>query len=236
MTLYAYCVRRCGDPPPEAGVRGVEGAEVVLLEGARLGLWASPVEHPPRPEPERLRAHDRVVRAALRTATPLPLRFGATFPDAGAALAALSAREAELLATLRRVEGRVEVGVAVLWDAAAERERLLAERPELRPEPGKPSGGREYLERRRREQALEGALRERAAGLLQSVAEHLAGVDPSAAEARSVLAGPELAGAVAHLVRREHLFSYRETALRAGEGLPGARLRLSGPWAPYSFV
>jgi hypothetical protein len=236
MTLYAYCVRRRGDPPPEPGLRGIGGAEVVRVEGDALGLWASRVEAVPAPGPERLREHDRVVRAALRTCTPLPLRFGAAFPDAGAALAALEPRAAELLAALERVAGRVEMGVTLHWEAEAERARLLAGDPGLRPLPGPPSGGREYLETRRREHALERALRRRAEALLEAASERLRALVPDAPEVRTVLPRPEVAGTLAHLVQKEQMFTYRHGAERAGTTLPAVTLRVSGPWAPYSFV
>jgi hypothetical protein len=236
MTLYAYCIRRRGDPPPEPGLRGIGGAEVRRVEGGELDLWVSEVAELPRPDAERLREHDRVVRAALRTRTPLPLRFGAAFPDAEGALAALSPRAAELLEALERVAGRVEVGVSLHWDAEAERERLLAARPDLRPLPGEPSGGREYLEARRRARAWEGALRARAEGLLEEASVRLRALVPDAPEARVVLPRPEVAGTLAHLVQREQMFTYRQGAERAGSALAGVTLRVSGPWAPYSFV
>ncbi|HEX7240322.1 MAG TPA: GvpL/GvpF family gas vesicle protein [Longimicrobiaceae bacterium] len=236
MTLYAYCVRRAGDPAPEAGLRGVDGGEVFAGERDGLGVWLSAVEAPPAPDRERVEAHDRVVRAALRTATPLPLRFGAVFVDEAAALDALAGRAEGLLAGLERVAGRVEMSVAALWDAAAERESLLAERPELRPAEGRPAGGRAYLEGKRRQRALEEALRARAEAVLDRVARRLAPAAGPAEEARSVLPRPDVAGTVAHLVRREESLAYREAAMAAGRGLPGVELRVSGPWAPYSFA
>lgn len=236
MTLYAYCVRRAGEPPPAAEARGVSGAEVSLVEGAGLGLWVSPVERPPGPTPEHLREHDRVVRHALRTRTPLPLRFGAAFADERAALAALEARSAELLASLERVAGRVEMGVTVLWDAGAERERLLTARPELRAPEEPPAGGRAYLEARRRERELEAALRGRAEALLEELSGCLADAVPGAEEARTILPRPETAGTLAHLVQKEGVAVYRDAVERAGRALSGVELRASGPWAPYSFA
>jgi len=236
MTVYAYCVRRAGDPPPEAAVRGIGGAEVYLRESGTIGVWLSELDATPEPAAEHLLAHDTVVRAALRSRTPLPLRFGAAFADEAAAFAALTAREGELREALARVDGRAEMAVTLLWDADRERERLLAERTDLRPPAGTPAGGRAYLEARRRAHALESALRDRAGALLDAVSGRLSAADSTALEARTVLPRPGVAGTLAHLVRREHLFTYRELAERAGEGLAGVMVRVSGPWAPYSFV
>lgn len=231
--LYAYCVRRAGEPGPDASLAGLDGAAVTLLEDARLGLWLSTLDRADS-KPERLREHDRVVRAALRSATPLPLRFGALLPGEPAALQLLAERRTEWLAALDRVAGRVEMGVTVAWNQQAERERILREHPELRADADTPSSGREYLERRRRERQLDELLRERAQALLARVSVMLeAGELP---ELRSLLGRPETAGTLAHLVPREAVAAYRRRLEHAREMLPEVTLTLSGPWAPYSFV
>jgi hypothetical protein len=45
-----------------------------------------------------------------------------------------------------------------------------------------------------------------------------------------------VAGTLAHLVQRDQLTRYLRHVDEAGKAVPRARLRLSGPWAPYSFV
>ncbi len=237
MILHAYCIRAAGEPPPGPEVRGIGGAEVVAVEAADgMSAWVSRLDAPPAPEPDRLREHDAVVRAALRTETPLPLRFGAAFEDEAALRAALAERRAELRASLERVRGRVEMGAALAWDAAAARERVLARRPELRPMAEKPATGRAYLEARRREHGLEAALREQAEALLERVSRAVAAALPEVVEARTTLPRPAITGTLAHLVRRGDVSAYREAVKRVAEELPEAEVRLSGPWAPYSFV
>lgn len=236
MILHGYCIRARGEAGPGPEVRGIGGAEVEVVEAGGVSAWVSRLDAPPAPEPDRLREHDRVVRAALRAETPLPLRFGAGFPDEEALRAALAERADALAASLERVRGRVEMGVTVRWDAAAARARLLAARPELRPAEEGPATGRAYLEARRREHALEDALREGAASLLERVARGLAPAVGDAAEARTVLPRPEVAGTLAHLVRRGDVSRYREAVRRAAGEVPAAEPHASGPWAPYSFV
>ncbi len=231
--LYAYCICRTGDAGPDYSLTGVDDAPVILLENTHLGVWLSESE-PVSPTPERLRQHDGVVQAALLTATPLPVRFGALFPDEAAVRQMLAAREAELLATLERVQGRVEMGVTIFWDVEQERARLLAERPDLRLPQEPPATGREYLERRRRARILEEELQRRAEELLEQVAAALESEsDPSM---RRLLPQPQVAGMVAHLVRREAVGSYRRRGARVRAMLPEVNLTISGPWAPYSFV
>ncbi len=231
MILYAYCIRAAGEPPPGPEVRGICGAEVLAVNAGGVSAWASRLDAPPAPEPDRLREHDAVVRAALRTETPLPLRFGTAFADEDALRAVLAERAAELLASLERVRGRVEMGATLGWDAAAARENVLARRPDLRPVAEKPATGRAYLEARRREHGLEAALRAEAEALVERVSRAVAAALPEVVEARTTLPQPDVAGTLAHLVGRDDVSAYREAVRDVA-----VELRVSGPWAPYSFV
>lgn len=235
MILHAYCIHAEGETPG-AEVRGIAGAEVRGVDAAGVCAWVSRLDAPAAPGVERAREHDGVVRAALASATPLPLRFGTVFEGEAALRAVLEERAPGLRSALERLRGRVETGIAVGWDADAARARILAGRPDLRPVEGRPASGRAYLEARRREHALEAALREAAEGLLSRVSLAVLGALPDAEEVRVTLPRPGVAGTLAHLVQRSGLIPYRETVRRAAEEVPEAELRLSGPWAPYSFV
>jgi hypothetical protein len=227
--LYAYCIAPADAPAPSEGLVGVDGAGVREVRDGALRLWLSEGGAAP-PTPERLRAHDRVVRAAMRVVTPLPVRFGTRFPDEDAARASLRERREELLASLDRVQGRVEMGVRVLWNEA-QREEAAVQLERQSPRNG---SGREYLEQRRREREAETGVRRRAEALLDSVEEVLA--DPEVPSVRSVLPRADIVGTLAHLVQRSALSQYRQRVEQARERLPEVALALSGPWAPYSFV
>lgn len=223
--LFAYCVRAAGDPPPPPALRGVQGRAVSLLGEGELAFWVSPGPLPAATV-EHLEAHDRVLRAALRSATPLPVRYGAaSFADEAAARAALREHAAPFAESLRRLAGHVEMGVRVEW---------LDPPPEEEAPEGPVRSGREYLERRRA--AVRGAASRRAAAerLLEQAASHFNSFPVQAV--RHVVADAQIAGSLAHLVHRSELERYRREAEGAREALPGCRLILSGPWAPYSFV
>lgn len=223
--LHAYCVRRAGDPPPDRELTGVDGSAVELLEAGGLGLWIS-AEAGGAATLQRAQEHDRVVRAALRSATPLPIRYGTRFADADRAAETLREKREEFLAALERVSGRVEMGIRVRWTAPDPR-GAGAPPPAAGP-------GRAYLEARRREREE----RERVRALAEEV---VVGVERRFAElelpaARLLLPEPGVAGTLAHLVRRSALRRYRERVAEARGELPHLELLLSGPWAPYSFV
>lgn len=221
--LAAYCVRRAGEPAPEPGLTGVGGEAVRLLETRTLGLWLSDVAGHGT-DPDRLRQHDAVVRAALESTTPLPLRFGTVLQDDDAAVGLLAARCDEFIAGLDRVAGRVEMGIRVLWERATP---AAAERQEVH-------SGTEFLEARRRELRVAEALRSEAEALLKAIDLCLAPL--ALPTVRTVLAQDDAAGTLAHLVHRSDLTRYLTDVDEARASLPRARLRLSGPWAPYSFV
>lgn len=222
--IRAYCIRRRGEPPPAEGLTGAGGAAVRLVEEGEIGAWIS-VANVGSGDVDSLRAHDAVVRAALRSATPLPVRFDTLYPDEHALRASLREAASSLQAALERVAGHVEMGVRVEW----------RERQEAAPsEKGAVASGREYLERRRREFAAHEAQRARATKLLDRVEARVA--PQGDLGVRTLLPAAGVAGSMAHLVHRQAVGVYRTRAAEAQAELPEVTLRVSGPWAPYSFV
>lgn len=231
--IYAYCVRRAGEPGPDAELQGLAGRPVRLIEGSDIGFWVSEGSALPA-TPERLREHDRVVRAALRSATPLPIRYGTgCFASEAEAREALRTRSEALRESLARVEGRVEMGVRVEWsppETAPEPPRGDADRTGGKTEP---QGGRAYLEARRVELKRVESVRTVAGAVLDRLEQELALEGVPAV--RTVLPRPEVAGLLAHLVLRSEVQRYNECVTRAARAMPEYRLTVSGPWAPYSF-
>lgn len=225
--LHAYCVRRTGQPGPDPGVRGLDGAPVHLLEEGPLGLWYSP-DCAPDVTASHLREHDRVVREALRTATPLPIRFGAgAFTSEADARRALAERADQLGVAIDRLAGTVEMGIRVAWTASA------PDPPGPAPGADRPAGGRAYLEARREALRAGEAVRLAANQALDRVERAMEmGPLPSV---RTLLPSPDTAGIVAHLVRRGDEERYVAAVAAAREALPDLRIAHSGPWAPYSF-
>lgn len=220
-----YCIRRRTDPPPPTDLRGIDGHSIHALEAGELAVWLS-AEAPGPATVERVRQHDAVVRAAMRTATPLPLRYGTRFADEAEAVRLLLARAAELEASLERVAGRVEMGLRVLWKEP----QPPASGTEAAADP--PHSGREYLERRRAEIRADEELQARAGLLLDRLDGHFPGIPV----VRTMGSDRGVVGSLAHLVQVDFLDPYRALVQSARDDLVEAGLVLTGPWAPYSFV
>ena len=127
MPTYLYCLRSDAVEPPD-GLTGVDGASVRVLESSSLVAWVSDVREKISPTVERVKSHDAVCAAALDSGeTPLPIRFGQSFPDDAAAISAIAAREPVLRDRLERIAGCVEIRVVVTEGRDAEVTERAAE-------------------------------------------------------------------------------------------------------------
>jgi hypothetical protein len=164
----------------------------------------------------------------MQIETPLPARFGQVVADHASLEHVVAPRRQALAAALESVAGTVEMTVRV---------RIPASPPaESSPDPASAAEGRgrRYLERvaaaQRREQnvrAEEQVVRERvrqAVGPLVR-AEAFAGTS----------AGSNVAS-LSHLVPRDRITAYRSAIQALRVDNPALSLRVTGPWAPYSFT
>ncbi|RSS62205.1 GvpL/GvpF family gas vesicle protein [Streptomyces sp. WAC07061] len=240
-----------------AGLRGVAGAAVALLapDGTAHGAPAFVVsrvrgaewgEEALRSRFEDLswlegtaRAHHHVIEELMGRTTVLPLRMATLYQDDQRALGALREQYdafAEGLALLAR---HAEYGVKVY----------------IRPDAGPPdpggtpaadedpvSPGKAYL-RARKAQHRAHEDRGRQAG---RAAERIA--DTAGRYATHVVRHPPQTGPLAggdggenvlndaYLVPDGEADAFRAAVRHAADGLPGVRVELTGPWAPYSFA
>jgi hypothetical protein len=247
---YVYGVVPTAETGKElfAGVHGVGGASIALVDGGSVSAVASEVplaefgEGPladnirdPEWLEDRVRSHEAVLEAVLNRAPVVPFRFGTIYRGDEQVRAMLSEEE-RLAEALDRVRGKVELGVkGFLATAAAE--------PDAGGAGDEVSAGRRYLEEKQRERRLaeeREALRARCA---QESHERLsAAADAAAANPlhpREVSRRDEemfLNGAYLVAKEREHDFRGALTALEAEFAEVGATYELTGPWPPYNFV
>lgn len=226
--IYLYCLLQpASDPPP--GLAGVDDLAVHLEDLGDVGAWvsdvpASTLEH----SVNRVRAHDRVIRRAMADGTPIPARFGQIVRDRDALASAVAARRDLLIRCFDAVRGAVEM--TIRWQVRPAEECQV---PTGGVVGGSEGAGRAYLlaiaEEHRRERNVLAAgttMRERIQGAVGSLAR---------AEAYRGATAANPVATVSHLVPREMVGRYRSAVGLLGASA-GVELRVSGPWAPYSFA
>jgi gas vesicle protein GvpL/GvpF len=213
--VYGIC-ERPELPPPRR--RGLAQAPLDgVREGALLAVISRHVHPPGEPALDALWVHERVVERIMADRAVLPMRFGSKFPDDDALRTVLARRQTELLATLDRVRGRVEVGLRAMQPPGAE-----VDTPEV-----EAATGREYLEAKLRN----GRRIERAAATLHEPLTGLA-VEASRQPARS----PDELLRASYLVETPDLARFRGAVERLQRANPDVAILCTGPWPPYSFV
>ena len=221
--IYAYSIgdRVAGAPPDR---RGLGGAVLRTLEIA--GLAAVYSRHRtlrPRPSPELVLAHERVVEAVMARGAALPLRFG-TVLDREAQLAAAGAeRHAERRGALEGVGGHVELGVGVMRPHA----------PGSSAGPHEAGGavdgtsGRAYLLAR----AAEHRRADQAAGDIHRPLARLAAASTVRDQPR-----PPAVMVAAYLVDAGRIDDFRARAEELAARHDDLELVVTGPWPPYNFA
>jgi len=112
---------------------GIDGRMVYSIPAGRVAAVVSDLPSGViRPERSRLAAHQEVLKKLMAEATPLPMSFGILADSPGAVRKMLSRNQQALLEQLRRVAGKVEMGLRVAWDVPNIFEYFVDTHPELK--------------------------------------------------------------------------------------------------------
>jgi hypothetical protein len=96
---------------------GIFGRKVYSIPVGRVAAVVSEVPGGKiRPEHAHLAAHQAVLKKLMAESTPLPMSFGILADGPETVRKVLSRNQRVLLEQLRRVTGRVEIGLRVTWD------------------------------------------------------------------------------------------------------------------------
>ncbi|MGW1954089.1 GvpL/GvpF family gas vesicle protein [Streptomyces sp. NPDC001920] len=256
---YAYAVVRATGSAKESaqaalfGVRGVAGAPVTLV---RSGPVAAAVSAVPAEEfsqaalrarledlawlESTARAHHLVIETLAARTTVLPLRLATVYLDESRVERMLGERQEAFAALLDRFDDRVEWGVKVYAEIPASSE------PAPPPEASgasvaDPAPGRAYLRRRRQYHQAHEDIRQSAQEAVRRTEEQARGLAVERARHRPqqgslARPGSENLANDAYLVPRHLAERFRDRMLHAADDLPGVRVEVTGPWAPYSFT
>ncbi|MEU6368249.1 GvpL/GvpF family gas vesicle protein [Streptomyces sp. NPDC046931] len=201
------------------------------------------------------RAHHSVIETLAAHTTVLPLRLATVYLDEARVRQMLGEREAHFAALLGRLADHVEWGVKVYAEVPPSSPHTTSPSAAQPPSEAPPSesatagrgpaagadAGRAYLRRRRyQRQAREDAWRvaEEAVRRTERQARGLAVERTRHRPQQGGLTrvpGENVAND-AYLVPRRLSEEFRTRMLHAADGLPGVRVDVTGPWAPYSFT
>jgi len=232
--VYVYAITPAGTALP-AGVVGVGIPPAVLRPAGEEGVCAVVSDAPPHLRPRRrdLMAHQDVLLRLADRGPVLPMRFGTIAPDEESVRAHLREARAEHLATLKHLDGVVEINLKALpaQDAiaavVAEEKNVRRLREAVRRRP-------DYEANVRLGEAVAAALSRRAAEAGKKILHKLTPM------ARAVAAGPEVHGCalnVSFLVDRRESDTFRATVRRFADAhRTHVELRVAGPLPCYSFV
>lgn len=128
--LYAV-IPATGDR--EYGNIGIDGEPVYLITDNQVAAVVSDFSNGKiRPERRHIAAHQAVLKRLMEEETPLPITFGVIAEGAKEIKKILTLNRKTFVDQLRRVHGKVEMGLRVAWDVPNIFEYFVNTHPEIR--------------------------------------------------------------------------------------------------------
>ncbi len=222
------------------GAVGVGAAGVYSVPEGRISAVVSDFSGSKiRPERRHLAAHQGVLKALLQQdVTPLPVAFGVVADGNKGLKKILSKNQGLFLENLERVEGKVEMGVRVVWDVPNIFEYFVTVHDDLRDARNRLFGGhREPSQDEKIEvgRTFERLLVEDRESHSEQVEKALAGI-ASEIKRNRVRSEREVMN-LACLVRRDNLKDFEAAVFDSARLFDNSfAFDYNGPWAPHSFV
>ncbi len=239
MGKYLYAVIPAREQR-EYGEIGIDGARVYLIADEHIAAVVSDFSAGKiRPERRHIAAHQAVLKQLMQAVTPLPISFGVIAEGDKEIRRILSLNRTALAKQIKRVHGKVEMGVRVIWDVPNIFEYLVNTHAELRVARDQFLGGQRAPSQ---EDKIEvGRFFER---LLQyDRDEHTQNVEESlksccAEIKRGTLRSEKDVMNLACLVERHSVEKAFETAICAAAQKfdNNYTFDFNGPWAPHNFA
>ncbi|MFP2960938.1 GvpL/GvpF family gas vesicle protein [Myxococcus sp. 1LA] len=208
------------------GVGAVPAQVYALHESGLAALVSVAPGRVVDPTRAHLLGHQRVTEHILREHTLLPVAFGTVMASEAQVRDLLRTARAELAGVLEALEGKVELGLKVLWHREHLVQRLMLEDTQL--------ARRDDELEAAHEQRLASAVEDRAGRDMRALME---GLRPRAAAMREhPPVGERMLLNAAFLVERTGLDAFEEKVRSLAARSDTYAFRFTGPWAPYSFV
>ena len=129
---YLYAVVEAGAPRSYPSI-GIDGSDVYTITEGRVAAVVSGLASPKiRPQRANLAAHQAVLKCLMADTTPLPMAFGTVATSPEAIRKILVRNQHAFEEQLKRVAGKVEMGLRVAWDVPNIFEYFVNTHAELR--------------------------------------------------------------------------------------------------------
>jgi hypothetical protein len=235
---YVYCII----PTPEVhgfgriGI-GPEPAEVqtVNYEGIAAVASEAPLEVY-EPTRENVLAHERVNETVMREFTVIPMSFGTVFKTDADIVELLRSAHDAFHDVLKKMKGKVEYGLKVLWD----QEKIIEEIEKqdesvrlLRREISSREGST-YFARMQYGRLVDSLLEERSEEIIARIMSGLSEVCAASRVNKPI--GDKMILNAAFLVSRNRESDFDSLVSEIASEHPHLSFKYTGPWPPYNFV
>ena len=237
MSYLAYCICDAIANPRLPFPPGVDGRPVSLITARDLCVTVSPTSsgmNRARPEIERILAFERVVETFHRQGPVLPMRYGLVLDDELGAIEMLNRNRTAYSSALRELNGCVELGIRIIVEcqetASAPVEAVLDHASHC--------SGVQYLAARKCYYMTQDRLPRQGTEFIEDIRDAFRGLYVKCKTEASPVANPIFRAPIMSLeflVKRKNVNAFRQ-AFRMLNKRNRAKLLLSGPWPPYSFV
>ncbi|SFQ98559.1 GvpL/GvpF family gas vesicle protein [Desulfoscipio geothermicus] len=213
------------------------GRKIFNLAVNGLGMVVSPAgAEDGKVLSQNILAHNTVMEYLMDRFTVLPVRFGTLVSGENEARKLLVNYRSQFARQLKRLHGKVEMGVKVLWNteqvlSGFRESEILGELKLKNLESDTP--GHKFLFRKYREKAPEMYLERKAVQIADQIHEPLA--RQSLEARRHILRTPALILSGAYLLDRENVSGFRGEFLHLKRNFSDYNFLMSGPWPPYNF-
>lgn len=236
---YVYAIAPLADGAGVYGNIGMNGGQVYAISaGGTSAIVSDFAGAKVRPERQHIAAHHQVLRHLMTDCTVLPMVFGIVAENREAVTRMLSQNQAAFLEQLARVEGKVEMGLRVVWavpnifeylaDADAD---LRALRDKLFGGGRQPSQGDKILLGRLFERTLNEQRTFHTRTVMAVLGSRCAEIKDTGARNEQEVMN------LACLVGREAQGTFEEGVFEAAKRFDNNySLDFTGPWPPHNFV
>lgn len=239
MKLLMYCVLSAGAAKSFIGKKGVQDQNTKLVSHEDIAVAVSPFDPAISSlDIQTLMVYHDIIGYCFNLGTVIPFRFKTILRDEAEVRRHLEQRGTDYESTLRRLNGKTEMGMRLILDKIPIVDSVVEGTPDHDVNTENP--GMSYLFKRRKIYGQQMATDSRCQESIEAAKKVLEGLYVDLKVESSPKAGSgsrenEILISIYFLVERESVDRFR-TVTEENKSILGGRVLISGPWAPYNFV